>query len=209
MVRNGAVSKWLCVVALAWWGSVAHAAPSTLVVIGDSISAAYGLSDSNQGWVSLLADKLRAEGYAIRVINESISGDTTAGGLARLDAILAAHRPHWVLVELGANDGLRGLSPHVIENNLRQIIERIHARGAQAVLLAMRIPPNYGPRYTEAFYAIYPRLAETLRVPWVSFLLQDVALNTDMMQADGLHPNERAQPVILHHVWQHLAPLLK
>lgn len=180
----------------------------SIVVLGDSISAGYGM-DAKLGWVSLLQQKLSAEHYDYTVHNESITGDTTAGGLARLDQILARDKPDIVLLELGANDGLRGLSPEAMHSNLAEIIQRSRKAGAQVLLLAMKIPPNYGKRYIERFYQIYPQLAQSLNVAWVPFILQDVALKTEWMQADGLHPNALGQPAIVQAVWGGLKPLLQ
>lgn len=179
----------------------------SILVLGDSISAAYGI-DAKQGWVALLQEKLAAERYAYTVINASISGDTSAGGVARIDKLLAAHRPEIVIVELGANDGLRGLPPQALRDNLAEIIKRSQQTGAQPLLLSMRIPPNYGKRYTEAFYAIYPDLAQHWRIPWAPFILEDVALQKQYMQDDGLHPNAAAQPLILEKIWKILPALL-
>lgn len=183
-------------------------AQSTLLVVGDSISAGYGMA-AEQGWVTLLQKKLQAEGLNIQVVNASISGDTSAGGLARIDKALADAKPQWVLLELGANDGLRGLSPKEMKNNLTEIVKRSQQAGAKVALLAMRLPPNYGKRYIETFYNIYPQLAAELKITLVPFILEDVALNKDLMQADGLHPNAQGQPLIMERIWQHLQPKLK
>ena len=180
----------------------------TILVMGDSISAGYGIN-AEQGWVNLLHQKLQAENKAYQVVNASITGETTAGGLARLDAILASAKPDIMLLELGANDGLRGLSPKIMQSNLTEMIRRAQAVGAKVLLLGIRIPPNYGSRYAEMFYGVYADLAKTLDIGWVPFLLADVALEKQLMQADGLHPNAEAQPVMLATIWPHLAPLLK
>lgn len=184
------------------------ATAKSIVVLGDSISAGYGIEVA-QGWVALLQKKLaeKAAGYTIH--NESISGDTTAGGLARIDRILTLHKPDIVIIELGANDGLRGLPPKLIKSNLAEIAHRVQLVGAKVLLLSMRIPPNYGKRYTDLFYTIYPQLATELGVPYVPFIMEDVALTKDMMQADGLHPNAKGQPAIADKVWPQLLPLLK
>jgi acyl-CoA thioesterase-1 len=182
-------------------------AQSTLVVVGDSISAGYGL-ESGQGWVVLLQKKLEKAGLSYQVVNASISGDTSAGGLARIDKLLADTKPRWVLLELGANDGLRGLSPKEMKNNLTQIIQRSQKAGAKVALLAMKMPPNYGKRYIELFYQVYPQLAAELKIPLVPFILEDVALKKELMQADGLHPNALGQPVILEKIWKTLQKLL-
>lgn len=179
----------------------------SIIVLGDSISASYGI-DVDQGWVSLLQKKLQRENKPYTIFNESISGDTTAGGLARIDKALDLHKPTIVLLELGANDGLRGLSPKKMKKNLAEITRRVQQSGANVLLLGMRIPPNYGKRYVDMFYNIYPQLAEELKISLVPFLLQDVALHKELMQNDGLHPSALAQPLIAEKVWEHLYPLL-
>lgn len=180
----------------------------SIVVLGDSISAAYGI-DVDQGWVNLLQKRLRRENKPYTIFNESISGDTTAGGLARIDKALDLHKPTIVLLELGANDGLRGLSPKKMKQNLAEISRRVRQHGAKVLLLGMRIPLNYGKRYIDMFYNIYPQLAEELKISIVPFILQDVALNKQLMQNDGLHPNALAQPIIAETVWDRLHPMLK
>ena len=180
----------------------------SIVVLGDSISAGYGI-DVSQGWVSLLQKKFNQQHSDYVISNASISGDTSAGGLARIDQLLARHKPVIVMIELGANDGLRGLSPQEMKSNLRQIIQRARKAGAQAMLLGMKIPPNYGKRYIDMFYDIYPQLSAELKVPLVPFILENVALNPAMMQADGLHPNALGQPLIAEKVWSYLQPLLQ
>jgi acyl-CoA thioesterase I len=177
------------------------------MVLGDSISAAYGI-DVGQGWVKLVQSKLDAEYPNYTIINESITGDTTAGGLARLTDALSNHKPEIVIVELGANDGLRGLSPALIKTNLTEIIHRSQQAGAKVLLISMRIPPNYGKRYTDTFYGIYPQLSKALNVPYVPFILEDIALAKQLMQNDGLHPNAQAQPLITEKIWPHLKALL-
>lgn len=184
------------------------AAAKSIVVLGDSISAGYGIEVS-QGWVALLQQKLDQQGAGHIIHNESISGDTTAGGLARIDSALALHKPAVVIVELGANDGLRGLPPALIKSNLAEIARRSQQVGAKVLLLSMKIPPNYGKRYIDLFYTIYPQLATELGIPYVPFIMEDVALTKDMMQQDGLHPNAKGQPVIADKVWPQLLPLLK
>lgn len=184
------------------------ATAKSIVVLGDSISAGYGIEVS-QGWVTLLQKKLDEKGSDNIIHNESISGDTTAGGLARIDRALALHKPDIVIIELGANDGLRGLPPERIKSNLAGIAHRAQRSGAKVLLLSMKIPPNYGKRYIDLFYNIYPVLAKELRIPYVPFIMEDVALTKDMMQADGLHPNAKGQPFIAEKVWPQLLPLLK
>jgi acyl-CoA thioesterase-1 len=180
----------------------------SIVVLGDSISAGYGI-EVQQGWVALLQNKLNEQAKPYVISNASISGDTSAGGLARLPPLLSQHKPDILLLELGANDGLRGLSAPEMKHNLSEIVRRSQAAGAKVMLLGMKIPPNYGKRYVEIFYGIYPQLAEELKIPLVPFILEDVALKPEWMQADGLHPNVLGQPAIAEKVWQHLQPMLK
>ena len=179
-----------------------------IVVLGDSISAGYGI-EIEEGWVALLQKKLIATNSNYSISNASISGDTSAGGLARIDQILTAYKPAIVLVQLGANDGLRGLSPVQMKNNLAGIVRRARKAGAKVILLGMKIPPNYGKRYVELFYNVYPQLAKELDVPIVPFILEDIVLNKDLMQADGLHPNAKAQPILADKIEPYLFPLLK
>lgn len=180
----------------------------SIVVLGDSISAGYGI-DVKQGWVALLQKKFNEQQLDYVISNESISGDTSAGGLARIDQALARHKPAIVLLELGANDGLRGLSPVEMKNNLIEMVKRSQKAGAKVLLLSMRIPPNYGKRYIEMFYNIYPQLSAELNIPYVPFILEEVALKPELMQADGLHPNALAQPTVAEKIWPYLQPLLK
>lgn len=184
------------------WGS------STIVVLGDSLSAGYGLS-REQGWVTLLQTKLTQERYTHTVINASISGETTAGGKFRIAELLAAHKPAIVIVELGANDGLRGLSLSATRSNLDAIIVAAKGAHAQVLLVGMRLPPNYGPPYTEQFQSIYETLAKQHRIKRVPFLLAPIAGQRDYFQVDGLHPTAAAQPLLLETVWPLLKPMLK
>ncbi len=179
----------------------------SIVVLGDSISAGYGM-EVQQGWVALLQNKLNQQYSDITIINESISGDTSAGGLARIDKALQQYKPEILILELGANDGLQGLSPRMIKKNLAEIIQHAKASNAKVLLLSMRIPPNYGKRYTRMFYQLYPQLADSLSVSYVPFIMEDIALAKELMQADGLHPNAKAQLIIAEKVWQYLRPLL-
>lgn len=185
----------------------AWAAASTIVVLGDSLSSGYGLP-LGQSWVSRLDGRLKAEGYGYEVINASIAGDTSSGGLARLPDLLETHSPRIVIIELGGNDGLRGQPVQNLRANLAQIIELTRAHGAAAILTGIRIPPNYGPSYTGSFASIYPELATEFGIPLVGFLLEDVALNSGLMQSDGLHPNARGNEVMLENIWAILAELL-
>ncbi len=179
-----------------------------ILVLGDSISAAYGLS-SAEGWVTLLQNRLRAQGYGHRVVNASVSGETTTGGLTRLPRALALHRPAIVVLELGGNDGLRGLPLETSRANLARMIELARAAGAQVLLLGMKMPPNYGPKYTTGFETIYATLAKQNRLSFVPFFLEKIALAPGMLQADGLHPTAAAQPAMLDAVWPTLLPLLR
>lgn len=179
-----------------------------ILVFGDSLSAGYGIR-VDHGWVSLLAQKLAREGYGFQVVNASVSGETTAGGLSRLPRALSLHHPSIVILELGANDGLRGLPLEQARDNLGRMISLARAAGARVLLLGILMPPNYGERYTEAFRAMYLGLAHSFRVPLVPFLLERVALHPQLMQADNLHPNELGQPLLLENIWPKLVPLLQ
>ena len=161
-----------------------------------------------QSWVSKLEDRLKTEGYGYEVVNASISGDTTSGGLARLPRILELHRPAFVIIELGGNDGLRGQPVSNLRANLAAMIEMTQSHGATAVLTGIRIPPNYGPSYTESLANPYPELASEFAIPLVGFLMEDVALNAELMQPDGVHPNARGNDVMLENVWAVLMELL-
>ncbi len=180
---------------------------NTLVVFGDSLSAGYGLAP-DQGWVTLLKDRLERKGFHYKVVNASISGDTSAGGAARIEKTLSKYQPDILILELGANDGLRGLSLQMMKRNLGLIIQKARGSGAQVLLLGMQMPPNYGPRYTERFSSIYRELAEEHQLPTPPFLLEQVALDPTMMQTDNLHPNAKGQPKLLDTVWDKLHPLL-
>jgi len=186
--------------------SPAAPTPQTILVLGDSLSAARGIAQ-NQGWVTLLAQRVALKTPPWKVVNASMSGETTSGGLTRLPSLLATHKPQWVLIELGANDGLRGLPLKIIHQNLQRLIELSQRSGAQVVLIGMMLPPNYGFTYTTPFTAVYQQLAEENRLPLVPFLLHDVATNPKLMQYDGLHPNVAAQPLILDNVWRVAVPL--
>lgn len=185
----------------------AHAAGGVILVLGDSISSAYGL-DVGKGWVQLLQTRLDEQSYNYRVVNASISGDTTNGGAARLPAALATHNPDIVVVELGGNDGLRGLPLSETRNNLERIIVESQKAGARVLLLGMRLPPNYGPAYNNAFHAIYENLADRYKVARVPFLLDGIGGVDELMQADGIHPRAEAQPMMLNNVWPFLQPVL-
>jgi acyl-CoA thioesterase-1 len=182
--------------------------PPAILVFGDSISAGFGLPHVEQGWVELLRKKLKDEGYGYQVINASVSGETTAGGLARLPRALSLHHPTIVVIELGGNDGLRALPLDQMRANLSAMVDMAHADGAQVLLLGIRIPPNYGPEYTERFRGVYLDLAHEKKTPLVPFFLEGIALSPDLMQADGIHPNELGQPKLLMNAWAELKGLL-
>ncbi len=185
----------------------ANITPQSILVLGDSLSGAWGI-DTDQGWVALLQQQITQEGYDYRVINASVSGDTTRTGLTRLNAALERHTPSIVIVALGGNDGLRGLAFSEIENSLAGIIERSRQSGARVLLAGVRLPPNYGPVYNEQFAALYLRLAERYEIPLVPRILDQVAENRELMQADGIHPTAEAQPRIMQNVWAGLEPML-
>jgi acyl-CoA thioesterase I len=197
----------LLLFALAMPLAVAAPAPRTIVVLGDSLSAGYGIK-VQEGWVALLEKRLASEGYGYGVVNASVSGETTQGGLARLTRVLESHKPAIVIVELGGNDGLRGLPLGASRENLRQIVERSQAAKARVVLVGMVIPPNYGARYGQEFRDMFAALAAKYPVGFVPFFLDQVALKPDLMQADGLHPNALGQPQLLQNLWPKLKPLL-
>ncbi len=185
----------------------AQAEARVILVLGDSLSSAYGL-DVDAGWVQLLQKRLDNKNAGYRVVNASISGDTTKGGVARLPSALQKHEPEVVVVELGGNDGLRGLPLRETRTNLERIIVEAKKAGARVLLLGMRLPPNYGPAYTGSFHAMYEELAAQHGVARVPFLLDGVGGVNGMMQADGIHPVADAQPLMLDNVWPHLEPLL-
>jgi acyl-CoA thioesterase-1 len=205
------VTGWLVLLIVTFASSSINAEPvnaqtdPTVLVMGDSLSAAYGI-EREEGWVSLLAERL--EGDA-KVINASISGETTSGGLQRFADIIGQRQPDIVLIELGGNDGLRGLAPHQMQENLASMIELSQAADAQVLLLGIDIPPNYGQAYRDAFTGVFHSLAEEFDVPLVPFLLKDIALENTLMQSDGIHPTADAQPIILENVWPALEPLLE
>ncbi|MFW2374773.1 MAG: arylesterase [Gammaproteobacteria bacterium] len=179
-----------------------------ILVLGDSLSAAYGIG-SQQGWVSLTNQKLKQQGHKYRMVNASVTGDTTYNGLHRLPGLLSKYQPDIVIIELGGNDGLRGMPLRQMENNLSQMIQQSTKAGAKVILAGMHIPPNYGKRYTEQFHGIYQKLADRYEISRIPFLLDSVGDNPQLMQADGIHPSAKAQPVILKTVWQVLEPMLQ
>lgn len=176
--------------------------------MGDSLSAAFGIAQE-ESWVALLGERLRAKGYGYAVVNASITGDTTTGGLKRLPRALGLHQPGIVIIELGGNDGLRGTPIAVMRSNLEQMIKLAQAAGAQVILAGMQIPTNYGGTYTKAFAAVYPELARKYRTGLVGFFLDDVATDMKFFQADGIHPTAEAQVMLLDNVWPVLETALK
>lgn len=185
----------------------AVAAAQSILVLGDSLSAGYGVPEG-RGWVALMRQRVEQRLPGTEVINASISGETTQGGLTRLPALLSRHKPDLVVVELGANDGLRGTPLPLIRQNLLQLIRLSQDAGARVLLIGMRLPPNYGPRYTDGFHKLFADVAQARQVPDVPFLMDGVALDRSLLQSDGLHPTEAAQPRLLENVWPYLEPLL-
>ncbi|KAB2927138.1 MAG: arylesterase [Candidatus Contendobacter sp.] len=203
-------SRWFSILLLGLVCLPSLAAPAeapVILVLGDSLSAGYGIP-AEQGWVSLLQRRLAERGFPHQVVNASISGDATSGGLSRLPAALERHRPALVVLELGANDGLRGQPPMAMASNLGRMIELSRQAGAQVLLAEMRIPPNYGLLYAQKFQATFGELAKRYDIPLIPFLLEGVAGNPALIQDDGLHPRAEAQSRILDNVWPTLEPLL-
>jgi len=187
-----------------------HAAdktPQNILVLGDSLSGAFGLN-SDEGWVALLQQKITSSMYDYRVINASVSGDTTRTGLSRIQSALQTHSPSIVIIALGGNDGLRGLPFNEIENSLTNIIQHCKTQGAQVLLVGVRLPPNYGPAYNQKFAELYIRLADNFQIPLVAKMLDKVAENRLLMQTDGMHPKAAAQPQVMENIWAGLKPLL-
>ena len=201
------MKRFLALFVLVVASASAHAEAPVILVFGDSISAGYGLP-LEQGWVELLRTRLKAQGYGYQVVNASVSGETTAGGLARLPRALDLHHPSIVILELGGNDGLRGLPVAQMRTNLTQMISLSAAAGAKVLLLGMRMPPNYGPEYTKQFAMVFSDLASEKKISLVPFLLTDIALSPALLQADDIHPNALGQPILLDNVWPTLKPLL-
>ncbi len=197
---------WLALPSAA--ASPTQAGKPVILIVGDSLSAGYGIA-VNESWVALLERKLAQEGYGYRVVNASISGDTTGGALNRLPRALDLHQPAIVILELGGNDGLRGLPLKQVRANFEAMLEMIKARDAKPILLGMRMPTNYGPEYADGFHALYGELAERYQAPHLDFFLEKVALDPKLMQDDGIHPTAEAQPILLDNVWPVLQPLLK
>lgn len=214
-MRLGSLAKlvWTVLAGLACAapGLAAAQAPAgkpVILVVGDSLSAGYGVA-VDATWVALLQRRLAEEGYGYRVVNASVSGDTTGGALSRLPRALELHRPAIVVLELGGNDGLRGLPLKQVRANFDAMLTQIKEKGAKAVLVGMRMPTNYGPAYADGFHALYGELAQRHGVPHVDFFLDKVALDPELMQADGIHPTAKAQPILLDNIWPALEPLLK
>jgi acyl-CoA thioesterase-1 len=193
--------------AIVLWNGAGAADKPVLLVVGDSLSAAYGM-DAAQGWVALLQQRVSEQGFSHRVVNASVSGETTSGGLARLPALLRQHKPAIVVVALGGNDGLRGLPVSQMQRNLKATIETARRQGARVLIAGVRLPPNYGAAYAEQFHRVYRDLARTQGVALVPFLLEGIDLDLTLMQEDRLHPAPAAQARILDNVWPALRPLL-
>lgn len=178
-----------------------------ILVIGDSLSSGHGI-DPEKGWVSLLRHRLKQKSFSYQLVNASISGDTTANGLQRLPALLTEYRPAYVLIELGGNDGLRGLSLTSMKNNLSTMISLAHQSGAKVLLAGIKIPPNYGKKYTQAFYRVYQSLSADYNIPLIPFLLDKVGGQAELMQNDGIHPTAAAQSIILDNAWPYINTML-
>lgn len=201
------VERGVMVLLLGLGALSASAAERSLLVMGDSLSAAYGLR-TDQGWVALLEQRLIEQQRGWRVVNASISGETTAGGAARIDSEIATHAPDLVVIELGANDGLRGLPLQHARANLERMIVAAKSGGADVLLIGMRMPPNYGPAYTNGFFELFAELAREHEAAHLPFLLEPIAADRDAFLDDNLHPTAAVQPLLLEHVWTALEPLL-
>jgi len=204
----GILLSLLCVLSNAPATAAPATVPPVILIYGDSLSAGYGIR-LESGWVSLLTQRLATEGYGFRIVNASISGETTEGGLARLPRALLTQQPSILVLELGANDGLRGLPVSAMRENLAQMIRLARDRNCRVLLLGIQMPANYGARYTSDFAAAYQQLAAQQHVPLAQLLPETVADQAALMQPDGLHPNEQAQPLLLDNVWPRLKPLLR
>jgi acyl-CoA thioesterase-1 len=192
--------KILTLVVLLAVANVQAAESPTILVFGDSLSAGFGI-DVDQSWVALLQKRLEETGYEHRVVNASISGETTAGGAARINSAIGTFSPELIILELGANDGLRGFPTTSIRSNIEVIARRARDSGAEVVLLGIRIPTNYGARYTQAFEAVFSEVAADLEIRWIEFFMDGIALNDDLLQEDRIHPNAEAQPLLLDNAW--------
>ena len=180
----------------------------TLAVVGDSLSAAFGIP-LEAGWVNLLRQRLAERGYDYKVINASVTGDTTSGGLARLPGLIERERPAVVVIELGGNDGLRGITPAVMADNLSRMVGLVREAGGSVLLLGVELPANYGPSFRAMFHDVYYAVSSSESVPLVPSFISGVAMDPALMQEDGIHPNVTAQPLMLDTVWPELEPLLK
>lgn len=201
------VLRTVALLVLAAFTMNAYSASKTIVVLGDSLSAEYGLA-RGEGWVNLLQKKLETEKISATIVNASISGETTSGGATRLQALLDKHQPAVVVIELGANDALRGLSLPATQQNLRAMVAAAQKAKARVLLVGMQIPPNYGTDYTRQFAALYPKIAKETKSALVPFMLQGVADKANLFQADRIHPSAEAHPIILNNIWPQLKPLL-
>lgn len=201
-------SNILLIVCLVVTGFVRADADYTLMVYGDSLSAAYGIEES-EGWVELLSQKLANENFPYKVVNGSVSGETTTGGLSRMPAMLNTYQPDLIILELGGNDGLRGIPLRNIRENLVAMVSLAQKSGAEVILAGIQIPPNYGSRYTEPFFAQFADIAVALNLPLVPFLIDGIPQQPQLMQNDGIHPKAEAQGMILDNVWPVLARRLK
>ena len=186
----------------------AYSAPKTVLVLGDSLSAEYGIA-RGEGWVALAEKKVKAQKLDAEIVNASVSGETTSGGRSRLPALLTKHKPALVVIELGANDGLRGLPVAAAHANIKAMAEAAAKAGAKVMLVGIRIPPNYGRDYSEKFYAMYGILSRELKAPLVPFMLEGVAEKTELFQPDRLHPLAAAHPTILNNIWPVLEKSIK
>lgn len=202
--QMAALSMLLAFFSSAW----ANEDAPKILILGDSLSAAYGIQ-TEQGWVALLNQRLEKQGYVERVANASISGETTAGGMRRLPRLLKKHKPEIVVIELGANDGLRGQPLEQMRKNLTLMTEMSQEQGAKVVILGMRLPPNYGPEYAAEFHDSFEMVATEVEAAYLPFFLDGIALDRSLFQEDGIHPNAIAQKKLLHNVWPLLKPLLK
>lgn len=205
--RQTGLWRYVACMIMMLFATSAYSAPKNIVVLGDSLSAEYGLTRGT-GWVALLEKRLAEQKIDATIMNASISGETTSGGKARLASLLARHKPDIVIIELGANDALRGLQLSATKANLQDMIKSVQDTKAKVLLVGMQIPPNYGRDYTQQFAAMFGALAKTNKTAFVPFLLDKVADKMDLFQSDRIHPNEQAHPTILNNVWPHLKPLL-
>jgi len=201
------MTRFFLVALMIGWLAPLPAATKTLLIVGDSLSAAYGI-DVSAGWVAQLQHRLVQNKLDYKIVNASISGDTTANGLDRLPRLLDEHHPQIVVIELGANDGLRGLSLTEMQHNIKSMVEKARSHGAKVLLLGIRLPPNYGKTYTEKFHRVYEDVAKDSKLPLVPFILEGIATDRTQMQSDGLHPDAEAQRKVLEYVWAELRSML-